>query len=64
MEKTPGDNRLFRLQKINTYEADYNLFLKYFWTHKGTIREEEAEAMGNNQFGGRKKTKVKRRSIN
>ncbi len=56
--KTPGDNRLFQLRRINTYKADYNLLLKYFGPHRGTIREEKAGTMGNNQFGGQKITKI------
>ena len=55
MEKKSGDNRIFRLRRINHYEADYNLVLKYHWSQQAAYREENAGTLGTNQFGGRKK---------
>ena len=54
MEKTSGDNRIHRIRRINTYEADYNLLLKFFWPKQANYREEKEGTMGNNQYGGRK----------
>ena len=53
-EKKAGDNCLFRLRRINHYEADYNLLLKYFWAKQASQREEETDTMGTNQYGERK----------
>ena len=54
MEKLYGDNRIHRTRNINSYEADYNLSLKFFWP-KTTIQKEDASgSLGCNQYGGRK----------
>lgn len=53
MEKTSGDNRIHHIWRINTYEADYNLPLKFFWPKQLNYQEEKEETMGNNQYGGR-----------
>ena len=34
IEKEKNNHRINRLRVINIYEADYNLILKYFWSHK------------------------------
>ena len=50
---------------INTYEADYNLVLKYFWPKEGMKKAEKNNWLGLNQTGGRKNmSAVERATIN
>ena len=43
-----------QLRINNTYEADYNLVLKYFWPKQGMKKAEKYKWLGLNQTGGRK----------
>ena len=36
IENEKNNHRINRLRVINIYKADYNLILKYFWSHKTT----------------------------
>ena len=53
-EKKSGDNRIFRLRRINHYEVDYSLVLKYHWSQQAAYREENEGTLGINQVGGKK----------
>ena len=54
LEKKPGDNRVHRLRRINQYEADYNLSLKFHWPKQTQTGEDTQGFLGSNQYGGRK----------
>ena len=53
-EKIIGNNRLPKLRRINKYESEYNLILKYFWPHQASKLEGDAQILGTHQYGGRK----------
>ena len=46
--------QIYRLRIINTYESEYNLVLKYFWSKQGMKKSESNQWLGNNQTEGRK----------
>ena len=52
IEKEKNDHRINRLRVINIYKADYNLILKYFWSHKTTQYVERNNLLGDNQWDG------------
>ena len=54
MEKFPGNNKIYRLRRINKCESEYNLILRYFWPHIAAHNAEDAKIMGTHQHGGRK----------
>ena len=41
LPKDVGRPKMHRLQIINTYESDYNLILKFFWTKDGMKKDED-----------------------
>ena len=54
MEKEIVNNKIHRLRRINIYESEYNLILKYFWPHVASNISEDQKMLGHNQYGGRK----------
>ena len=58
--KKPGDNRVHRLRRINQYEADYNLSLKFHWPKQTQTGEDTQGFLGSNQYGGLKKQAIQR----
>ena len=52
--KDEGRPQVYRLRIINTYESEYNLLLKYFWSKQGMKKTEATHWLGNNQTGERK----------
>ena len=54
LPKDNGKPKIHRLHIINTYENDYNLILKVFWSKKGMHQAEKRQWLGDNQTGGRK----------
>ena len=54
LPKDTGRSKIHRLRIINTYESEYNLVLKYFWSKQGMKKSESNQWLGNNQTGGRK----------
>ena len=54
IEKKAGDHRIHRLRRINQYEADYNIILKYQWPKQTQTGEDIQCFLGDNQYGGRK----------
>ena len=53
IEMKKNNHRINRLRVINIYESDYNLLLKYFWSHKTTQFAERKNLLGENQWGGK-----------
>ena len=49
--KEPNNIQINRLRVINLYEADYNLLLKFFWSHKATQLADKLGLLGENQWG-------------
>lgn len=54
IEKVPGVNRVNLLRRINQYEADYNLKLRYHWPRQTQTGEDKQGFLGENHHGGRK----------
>ena len=52
--KDAGKPRLHWLGIINTYESEYNLILKHFWSKVEIHKIEEKKWLGRNQIVGRK----------
>lgn len=49
--KEPNNIQINRLRLINLYEGDYNLVLKFFWSHKATKLADKLGLLGENQWG-------------
>ena len=52
IEKEQNNHRINRLRVINIYEADCNLIIKCFWSHKTTQFLERNNLFGENQWKG------------
>ena len=49
----PGSIKINKFRLINIYEADYNLTLKYFWSHKATNHVEQSNLLDEAQWDSR-----------
>ena len=49
--KEPNNIQINRLRLTNLYEADYNLVLKFFWSHKATKLADKLGLLGETQWG-------------
>ena len=54
MEKIRGNNLIEKQRRINIYEAELNLILKYFWPFTTQKNAHKLGCLGTNQHGGRK----------
>ena len=54
MKKVTGNNKIHRLRCINKYESEYNMILKYFWSHLASHLAEYFNALGIHKHRGRK----------
>ena len=52
LSKDKRQPKIHRLRIINTYESEYNLILKYFWSKKGMQKAEQNNWLEDNATGG------------
>ena len=52
--KKNRNNKINELRRMNKYEVEYNMILKYFQPHKAPVNSYNVNVLGYNQHGGQR----------